>query len=73
MEATRALGFSPILDQSSTDSNIPISLGVPAITLGAGGISGNSHTLEEWYDPSGRKQGLQRVLLVMLAMVGLRP
>jgi acetylornithine deacetylase/succinyl-diaminopimelate desuccinylase-like protein len=72
MEATRALGFSPVLDQSSTDSNIPISLGVPAITLGAGGISGNSHTLEEWYDPSGREQGLQRALLVMLAMVGLR-
>jgi tripeptide aminopeptidase len=72
LEATRSLGFTPILDQSSTDSNIPISLGVPAITLGAGGTSGNSHTLEEWYDPRGRDLGLKRALLVMLATVGIR-
>jgi len=51
--ATRSLGFTPILDQASTDSNIPMSLGIPAITLGAGGTSGNSHTVEEWYDPVG--------------------
>jgi len=70
LEATRSLGFTPILDQSSTDSNIPISLGIPAITLGAGGTSGNSHTLEEWYDPRGRDQGLKRALLVMLMIVG---
>jgi di/tripeptidase len=69
--ATRSLGFTPVLDQSSTDSNIPISLGVPAITLGAGGTSGNSHTLEEWYEPQGRDLGLKRALLVMLGMVGL--
>ncbi|MCU1268319.1 MAG: hypothetical protein JWM21_4637 [Acidobacteria bacterium] len=70
-EATRSLGNTPIMDQASTDSNIPISLGIPAITLGAGGTSGNSHTLDEWYDPRGRELGLQRVLLVMLGMVGL--
>jgi len=70
--ATRCLGYTPVMDQASTDSNIPISLGIPAITLGAGGTSGNSHTLDEWYDPRGRELGLQRVLLVMLAMVGLR-
>jgi acetylornithine deacetylase/succinyl-diaminopimelate desuccinylase-like protein len=70
--ATRSLGYNPIMDQASTDSNIPIALGIPAITLGAGGTSGNSHTLDEWYDPRGRELGLQRVLLVMLAMVGLR-
>ncbi len=69
--ATRNLGFAPILDQASTDSNIPISLGIPAITLGAGGTSGNSHTLDEWYDPSGRELGLQRVLLVALGLLGL--
>ena len=68
---TRSLGSAPVLDQSSTDSNIPISLGIPAITLGAGGSSGNSHTLEEWYDPRGRDLGLKRALLVMLGMVGL--
>lgn len=72
LQATRSLGFTPILDQASTDSNIPISLGIPAITLGAGGTSGNSHTLEEWYDPAGRDSGLKRALLVMLAMVGVK-
>lgn len=69
--ATKALGIRPRLDQSSTDSNLPISLGVPAITLGAGGDSGFSHTPEEWYDPRGRDKGLKRGLLVILAIVGL--
>jgi acetylornithine deacetylase/succinyl-diaminopimelate desuccinylase-like protein len=71
-EATEALGVKPRFDQSSTDSNLPISLGIPAITLGAGGTSGNSHTLEEWYDPRDRDAGLKRALLVILGMVGLR-
>jgi acetylornithine deacetylase/succinyl-diaminopimelate desuccinylase-like protein len=70
-EATHALGSTARLDQSSTDSNFPISLGIPAITLGAGGASGNSHTLEEWYDPRGRDLGLKRALLVILGMLGL--
>ena len=43
--------------------------GIPAITLGAGGTSGNSHTLNEWYDPRGRETGLKRALLVMLGLV----
>jgi len=71
MESTKILGFDPRLDQSSTDSNLPISLGIPAITLGAGGTSGFSHTLDEWYDPRGRDLGLKRGLLVILGMVGL--
>lgn len=71
-DATEALGFSPRLSKASTDSNLPISLGIPAVTLGAGGTSGNSHTLEEWYDPRGRDLGLKRALLVILGMVGIR-
>lgn len=71
IETTRSLGFEPRLDQSSTDSNLPISLGIPAITLGAGGTSGYSHTLDEWYDPRDRDKGLKRGLLVVLGMVGL--
>jgi hypothetical protein len=70
-EATRAFGYRPRFDCSSTDSNIPISIGIPAVTIGAGGASGNSHTLDEWYDPRGREAGLKRALLVMLGMVGL--
>ncbi len=71
-EATRALGFSPRLERSSTDSNIPISLGIQAITIGAGGTSGNSHTLEEWYDPRNREIGLKRALLVALGLAMLK-
>ena len=69
LEATRLLGVEPRLDQSSTDSNLPISLGIPAITLGAGGASGASHTLAEWYDPRDRDRGLKRGLLVVLGLV----
>jgi tripeptide aminopeptidase len=71
VEATKMMGVEPRLDQSSTDSNLPISLGIPAITLGAGGTSGCSHTLAEWYDPRGRELGLKRALLVILGVVGL--
>jgi acetylornithine deacetylase/succinyl-diaminopimelate desuccinylase-like protein len=71
-EATRYFGHRPRLDRSSTDSNIAISLGLPAITLGTGGASGNSHTLDEWYDPRGREIGLKRALLVMLGLVGIK-
>ena len=71
VEATKVLGVEPRLDQSSTDSNLPISLGIPAITLGAGGASGSSHTLAEWYDPTDRDLGLKRALLVILGVVGL--
>lgn len=69
LEATKLLGVEPRLDQSSTDSNLPISLGIPAITLGAGGTSGCSHSLDEWYDPRGRDLGLKRGLLVVLGIV----
>jgi acetylornithine deacetylase/succinyl-diaminopimelate desuccinylase-like protein len=71
VEATKMLGVEPRLDQSSTDSNLPISLGIPAITLGAGGTSGASHTLAEWFDPTDRDLGLKRALLVILGIVGL--
>ena len=72
LEATKMLGFEPRLDQSSTDSNLPISMGIPAITIGAGGTSGCSHTLDEWYDPRDRDKGLKRGLLVILGLIGRR-
>jgi tripeptide aminopeptidase len=72
VEATRTLGVEPQLEQSSTDSNLPISIGIPAITVGAGGASGHSHTLDEWYEPQGRDKGLKRGLLIVLGMVGLQ-
>lgn len=73
LEATRAIDVEPQLEQSSTDSNLPISLGIPAITLGAGGTAAGSHTLDEWYEPLHRDKGLKRGLLTILGTVGLIP
>jgi tripeptide aminopeptidase len=50
----------------STDANIPLSLGIPAIAIGAGGLGGGIHTLQEWYDPTGRNTALRRILLTLL-------
>jgi len=50
----------------STDANIPLALGIPAIAIGSGGMSGGIHTLGEWYDPTGRETSLRRILLTLL-------
>ncbi|PYT07295.1 MAG: peptidase M20 [Acidobacteria bacterium] len=68
IECSRSLGIEPRLDCSSTDSNIPISLGIPAITLGVGGLSNNCHSLTEWYEPVGREVGLKRLLLLTVLL-----
>jgi tripeptide aminopeptidase len=70
VECSKLLGIDPRLDCSSTDSNIPISIGIPAVTIGAGGLSGNCHSLSEWYEPTGREIGLKRLLLLALALAG---
>lgn len=69
--ATRHLGSAPELVASSTDANIPIALGVPAIAIGTGGESGGTHTLEEWYANTNGAEGIERALLVALATAGL--
>ena len=68
---TRALGLFPGYRRSSTDSNIPISMGVPAITIGGGGQGVGAHSLDEWFRNDRGHVGVQRVLLVVLAQVGL--
>jgi tripeptide aminopeptidase len=73
LSADRQLGNQSRRERSSTDANIPLSLGIPAISLGAGGRSGGAHTLAEWYDPAGRELGLQRVALTLLGIAGLEP
>jgi acetylornithine deacetylase/succinyl-diaminopimelate desuccinylase-like protein len=50
----------------STDANLPLSLGVPALAIGAGGVGWGIHTLQEGYDPTGRDLALRRVLLLLL-------
>ena len=65
------LGNRSRLERSSTDANIPLSLGIPAVAIGGGGRGGGSHTLEEWYDPAGRDLGLKRLYLAAIAQAGL--
>ncbi len=69
--ADEALGFESVLDKpSSTDSNVPISLGIPALTLGGGGDFDGIHTLGEYFNPTEAYVGPQKILLTMLALVG---
>ena len=70
--ATRFLGDAPELVASSTDANIPIALGIPAIAIGAGGESGGTHTLEEWFSNAGGPAGIERALLTVLGTAGLK-
>jgi tripeptide aminopeptidase len=69
--ATRFIGHTPELVASSTDANVPIALGIPAIAMGAGGESGGMHTLQEWYSNENGVEGLERALLTVLAVAGL--
>lgn len=55
---------------ASTDANIPLSLGVPAVSIGGGGEGGGIHTRGEWYDARGRELGLRRLLMMLLAAAG---
>ena len=60
------------LDCASTDANIPLSLGLPAISIGSGGTGGGAHTPHEWYQPEGRELGLRRILLLIAALADRR-
>ena len=73
LEALRAvdrhLRLRTDLRLGSTDANIPLSLGVPALSMGAGGEGGGAHTQAEWYSAKDRESGLRRVLLLTLSML----
>jgi acetylornithine deacetylase/succinyl-diaminopimelate desuccinylase-like protein len=68
--AVKAAGYTPALGASSTDSNIPISLGIPAVTIGSGGEGGRAHSVDEWIDVAkpeavkGESVGLSALLAV---------
>ncbi|HKS73316.1 MAG TPA: M20/M25/M40 family metallo-hydrolase [Terriglobales bacterium] len=64
------LGNVAQVQRASTDANIPLSLGREAIAIGGGGLGGGAHTLQEWFDCSGRELGLKRILLSVLALAG---
>lgn len=56
------------IDCASTDANIPLSLGLPAISIGTGGQGGGAHSSQEWFLPDGRELGLRRILLLLASL-----
>jgi len=66
--ANRALGRDAELASASTDANVPIALGIPAIALGAGGKAGDAHLASEWYENVEGALGIVRALLVTATM-----
>lgn len=64
--SSELVGFIPSVGTSSTDSNIPMSMGIPAVTVGGGGRGGGAHRTEEWYDFEDAHLGLQRLLAMVL-------
>lgn len=71
MAVTRLFGHEPQLSSSSTDANTPISLGIPAITIGRGGVGGETHAPGEWWIDRDSERAVQRALLIMLAEAGI--
>jgi tripeptide aminopeptidase len=63
------LGIRSMLDCSSTDANIPLSQGLAAVSIGAGGQGGGAHTAAEWFQPDGRELGLRRILLALCLLL----
>lgn len=70
--ATKAIGEEPQLTPaSSTNANLPISIGVPAITIGGGGVDGRNHSPDEWFDPTNAYLGPQKIFVTILGLVGI--
>ncbi len=72
MAAAAHFGWTPELSRASTDSNVPISLGVPAATIGRGGVGGGTHSLDEWWKNVDGHLAIQRTLLLLVAEAGLK-
>jgi tripeptide aminopeptidase len=66
--ATHAIGATPDLASSSTDANVAMAAGIPAIAIGAGGDAGGAHTAGEWFENEGGVEGLERALMLVMAM-----
>jgi tripeptide aminopeptidase len=72
MLAVRAVGLEPVLEEpASTDSNVAISLGIPAMTIGRGGVNLDNHSINESFDPKDAFLGPQKNLLTVLGLVGI--
>jgi acetylornithine deacetylase/succinyl-diaminopimelate desuccinylase-like protein len=73
VEATRCIGREPELTVASTDANVPISRGIPAIAIGAGGRGGEAHTPDEWFENSDGTLGIARALTIVVGAAGFVP
>jgi di/tripeptidase len=71
LEATRLVGREPELATASTDANVPIGRGVPAIAIGAGGRGGDAHTPAEWFENTEGTLGIARALTIVVCAAGL--
>ena len=71
-DAARALGLQAPIGASSTDANLPISLGIPAVTVDGGGDGGGAHSLDEWFDTRDSHKGTQWVLLYASTLAGVK-
>jgi acetylornithine deacetylase/succinyl-diaminopimelate desuccinylase-like protein len=65
---SRALGIDEVLREGSTDANVPMNLGIPAITISGGGIGAGAHSLNESFDPRESWRGTERALLLAVAL-----
>ena len=68
LEAAKALGLDTPLAEASTDANLPISLGIPAVTIGGGGSGSNAHAADESFDLTDAWKGTQHALLVTIGL-----
>jgi di/tripeptidase len=71
----KAFGMQPDYDISSTDSNVPMNMGLPAITIGRGGAGGRGHSPDEWTDvePAQQSKAVEVALATILAVAGVKP
>ncbi len=71
IEAFRAVGIEPNMRGcSSTDANIPISMGIPAVGMGGGGKGGGAHSSGEWFDPTDITKGLSKNFVLLCGLLG---
>jgi di/tripeptidase len=73
-QAVTAHGMTPTLESSSTDANLPMSLDIPAITIGSGGSAGRAHSLDEWIDveKGASLKGMSVGLTMLIAAAGMK-
>ena len=70
MGVTKLFGYEPSLTRGSTNSNIPIAMGIPAVTIGRGGEGGGAHSLNEWWLNKNGAEAIKLALLLTVAEAG---